>query len=156
MHSYVSTSWFTQVFCDQATRLNQVLQHQLDRFHRYVKSSKGIADQKSAKLGISTATLLPKPPIPLLLSILADLREQKYTDKMTKITEQAMATFEKPVSVAVIPDYVQYVQTPMDLQTVERKIKNAQYQTPEDFEYDMLLMFQNCITYNGARKMDHL
>ncbi|OEU14769.1 Bromodomain-containing protein, partial [Fragilariopsis cylindrus CCMP1102] len=56
--------------------------------------------------------------------------------------------FEKPVSVAVIPDYMQYVQTPMDLQTVERKIKNVQYATPEDFEYDMILMFQNCITYN--------
>jgi hypothetical protein len=90
------------------------------------------------------------------LSILAELRDQKYTDKMTKITEPAMANFEKPVSVAVIPDYMQYVQTPMDLQTVERKIKNVQYATPEDFEYDMILMFQNCITYNGARKVDHL
>jgi hypothetical protein len=60
--------------------------------------------------------------------------------------------------VAVIPDYMQYVQTPMDLQTVERKIKTVQYSTPEDFEYDMLLMFQNCITYNASagRKMDHL
>ncbi|MGK3757600.1 MAG: hypothetical protein ACI8RD_009914 [Bacillariaceae sp.] len=145
-----------KVFCDQATRLNQVLQQQLDALNRYVKSSAGLAAQKSARMGISTSTLLPKPPIPLLLSILAELRDQKYTDKMTKITEPAMANFEKPVSVAVIPDYMQYVQTPMDLQTVERKIKNVQYATPEDFEYDMILMFQNCITYNGARKVDHL
>ena len=145
-----------KVFCDQATRLNQVLQQQLDALNRYVKSSAGLAAQKSTRMGISTSTLLPKPPIPLLLSILAELRDQKYTDKMTKITEPAMANFEKPVSVAVIPDYMQYVQTPMDLQTVERKIKNVQYATPEDFEYDMILMFQNCITYNGARKVDHL
>ena len=148
----------SKVFCAQATRLNLVLQQQLDALNRYVKSSTGLSAQKSAKLGISTATLLPKPPIPLLLNILAELRDQKYTDKATKITEKAMATFEKPVSVAVIPDYMQYVQTPMDLQTVERKIKTVQYSTPEDFEFDMLLMFQNCITYNGAsgRKMDHL
>lgn len=67
-----------------------------------------------------------------------------------------MANFEKPVSVAIIPDYTQYVQTPMDLQTVDRKIRNVQYTTPEDFEYDIVLMFQNCITYNSARKMNHL
>jgi hypothetical protein len=148
----------SKVFCAQATRLNLVLQQQLDALNRYVKSTTGLSAQKSAKLGISTATLLPKPPIPLLLNILSELRDQKYTDKATKITEKAMATFEKPVSVAVIPDYMQYVQTPMDLQTVERKIKNVHYSTPEDFEFDMLLMFQNCITYNGAsgRKMDHL
>jgi len=146
----------SKVFCDQAARLNQVLQQQLDALNRYVKSSAGLAAQKSARLGISTSTLLPKPPIPLLLTILAELRDQKYTDKMTKITEPAMAIFEKPVSVAVIPDYMQYVHTPMDLQTVERKIKNVQYGTPEDFEYDMILMFQNCIKYNGARKVEHL
>ena len=44
----------------------------------------------------------------------------------------------------------------MDLQTVERKVKTASYTTPEDFEYDILLIFQNCIAYNAARKSDHL
>ena len=67
-----------------------------------------------------------------------------------------MGPFEKPVSLATFPDYPQHVQTPMDLQTVERKVKAAGYATPEDFEYDMLLIFQNCITYNTARKTDHL
>lgn len=144
------------VFCDHASRLSQVLQQQLDALNRYVKSSAGVAALKSVKLGMSTSTLL-KPPISLLLSILAELRDQKYVDKLTKIVEPAMANFEKPVSVAVIPDYMQYVQAPMDLQTVERKIRvNVQYITPEDFEYDMILMFQNCITYNSVRKVEHL
>ena len=145
-------------FSQQASRLSQVLEQQLGGLNRYVKSNAGLNAQKAAILGISTATLLPKPPIPLLLSILAELRDQKYTDKATKITEPAMSNFEKPVSVAVYPDYMQYIQTPMDLQTVERKIKTVQYSTPEDFEYDMVLMFQNCITYNGSagRNMDHL
>jgi Bromodomain len=67
-----------------------------------------------------------------------------------------MGPFEKPVSIAAFPDYVQYVQTPMDLATVERKVKSASYATPEDFEYDMLLIFQNCIAYNTARQADHL
>jgi hypothetical protein len=73
-----------------------------------------------------------------------------------KITEPAMGPFEKPVSVAAFPDYVQYVQSPMDLSTLERKVKSASYATPEDFEYDMLLIFQNCIAYNSARQADHL
>lgn len=67
-----------------------------------------------------------------------------------------MGPFEKPVPIAAYPDYVQFVQTPMDLSTVERKTKAASYSTPEDFEYDMLLIFQNCIVYNSARHAEHL
>lgn len=67
-----------------------------------------------------------------------------------------MAPFEKPVSVEDYPDYLQYVQSPMDLQTIERKSKGGQYEMPEDFEYDMSLVFKNCETYNAARKGDHL
>ena len=67
-----------------------------------------------------------------------------------------MAPFEKPVSLASYPDYTQFVEKPMDLQAVERKVKSASYVTPEDFEYDILLIFNNCITYNAARKSDHL
>ncbi len=67
-----------------------------------------------------------------------------------------MGPFEKPVSLSAFPDYPQHVQSPMDLQTVERKVKGAAYSTPEDFEYDMLLIFQNCINYNTVRKADHL
>lgn len=44
----------------------------------------------------------------------------------------------------------------MDLQIVERKVKNATYTAPEDFEYDVLLIFQNCIAYNMGRSVDHL
>ena len=67
-----------------------------------------------------------------------------------------MSHFEKPVSLVTYPDYQQYVQTPMDLQTVETKAKAGAYVTPEDFEYDMILIFQNSIAYNSARKSDHL
>jgi Bromodomain len=67
-----------------------------------------------------------------------------------------MAPFERPVSLADYPDYLQFVQTPMDLQQVERKTKAGQYDMPEDFEYDMSLVFKNCETYNAHRKGDHL
>lgn len=67
-----------------------------------------------------------------------------------------MAPFEKPVSLQDYPDYLQFVQTPMDLQAVERKTKSGTYEMPEDFEYDMTLVFKNCETYNAHRKGDHL
>jgi hypothetical protein len=67
-----------------------------------------------------------------------------------------MGPFEKSVSLAAFPDYAQTITSPMDVQTVERKVKAAVYSTPEGFEYDMLLIFNNCITYNSIRKADHL
>lgn len=67
-----------------------------------------------------------------------------------------MAPFEKPVSLEAYPDYLQYVQTPMDLQTIERKVNSDAYETPEDFEYDCILVFKNCEAYNAARKGEHL
>ena len=73
-----------------------------------------------------------------------------------QITEPATAPFEKPVSIEDYPDYAQIIQTPMDLQTVEKKTKAGLYETPEDFEYDMGLVFKNCETYNAARKGEHL
>lgn len=73
-----------------------------------------------------------------------------------QITEPAMTPFEKPVSIQDYPDYLQFVQTPMDLASVEKKTKTGLYQTPEDFEFDMMLVFKNCETYNGHRKGDHL
>jgi len=67
-----------------------------------------------------------------------------------------MAPFEKPVSLETYSDYLQYVQSPMDLQTIEKKVNSEQYETPEDFEYDCMLAFKNCENYNAARKGEHL
>ena len=67
-----------------------------------------------------------------------------------------MGPFEKPVSLAAFPDYAQHVTEPMDLQTVERKIMAGhEYNTPEDFEYDMNLIFRNCEVYNARRNAQH-
>lgn len=67
-----------------------------------------------------------------------------------------MAPFEKPVVLEDYPDYLQFVQSPMDLEKVERRVKASYYNTPEDFESDMTLVFKNCETYNVPRKNDHL
>ena len=140
-----------KVYIEQANRLKEVLDQQVEQLRRYVKSSRGIADQAQAKAPV----VLQQPPIQLLLSILDDLRSTQYTDKATKITEAAMGPFEKPVSPSAFPDYADFVKEPMDLQSVERKVKANIYKTPEDFEYDVNLCFKNCEVYNACRS-DHL
>jgi hypothetical protein len=74
----------SKVFTDQATRLKAVLQTQLDGLNRYIKSSKGQTQQREAQMAVATVHF-PKPPIPLLLGIVEEMKALKYTDKMTKV-----------------------------------------------------------------------
>jgi hypothetical protein len=140
------------MYIEQAKRLNNVLSQQVEQLSRYVKSSRGSADQQKANASIQLA----QPPVPLLVSIIQELRMINYTDKATKISEPVMGPFEKPVSVAAFPDYTQHVSEPMDLSSVEKKAKAGLYLTPEDFEYDVNVIFKNCEKYNSARGGDHL
>ncbi|OAD78554.1 hypothetical protein PHYBLDRAFT_104245, partial [Phycomyces blakesleeanus NRRL 1555(-)] len=58
--------------------------------------------------------------------------------------------FLAPVDIVAlhIPDYPTIVKHPMDLSTIERKLNQGEYDTPDDFEADVRLMFKNCYLYN--------
>jgi len=47
-----------------------------------------------------------------------------------------------------IPDYPLKIKYPMDLSTVKKKLDSKVYNTPEMFDSDIKLMFNNCYTYN--------
>ena len=51
-----------------------------------------------------------------------------------KISERATNPFERPVDIKAFPDYLQYVENPMELQTVQKRIEQDYYITSEDFE----------------------
>ena len=53
----------------------------------------------------------------------------------------------KPVSILDVPDYLEFVDHPMDLQTVWRKLQDGHYATPKDFAKDVRLIFQNAKNY---------
>ena len=125
-HTYYNGREDGRIYLDQANRLNDCLTRQLDQLARYVRTSKGASD----RLRSVQPVVLPRPPQALLASLIQELRALKYTDKATKITEPAMGPFEKPVSLAVFPDYMQFIQEPMDLQSVERKVNANLYATP--------------------------
>ena len=60
--------------------------------------------------------------------------------------------FQEPVDTDDFPDYLDVVDSPMDLETVRKKLKTrdwkTKYQSPENFARDMRKIWSNCKIYN--------
>lgn len=58
--------------------------------------------------------------------------------------------FLEPVDPVALncPTYFDYVKEPMDLGTVSKNLNNWKYQTLEEFERDVRLVFENCYKFN--------
>ncbi|KAL3851628.1 hypothetical protein ACJMK2_015361 [Sinanodonta woodiana] len=56
---------------------------------------------------------------------------------------------EKRNAMPVVPDYLNYIEQPMDFSTMRNKIDTHQYKSIEDFEADFQLMIKNCMAYNA-------
>ncbi|CEP61621.1 chromatin-binding protein BDF1 LALA0_S03e07030g [Lachancea lanzarotensis] len=48
-----------------------------------------------------------------------------------------------------VPLYYNFIQRPMDLGTIERKLQHNAYETPEQVSADFNLMVENCVRFNG-------
>jgi bromodomain-containing factor 1 len=87
------------------------------------------------------------------LQAVKELKKNKYRD--------INYPFLEPVDVVAlnIPDYLGIVKRPMDLSTIEKKLIKGVYDSTEEFEDDIRLMFNNCYLYNPAslpvNKMGH-
>lgn len=66
------------------------------------------------------------------------------------IHQTADPTFHRPVSPVVFPDYHQMVHCPMDLSTIERKVKSHKYRSQTAFLADIKWIVHNCIIYNHS------
>ncbi|KAI8994620.1 hypothetical protein BDB01DRAFT_846642 [Pilobolus umbonatus] len=47
------------------------------------------------------------------------------------------------------PDYYEVIKHPMDLGTVQKKLKQFQYKSRRDFARDLYLIYDNCLAYNS-------
>ncbi|KAI8905630.1 hypothetical protein EDD86DRAFT_211955 [Gorgonomyces haynaldii] len=56
--------------------------------------------------------------------------------------------FLKPVQKREAPHYYDIIKNPMDLGTMSKKLKALQYQSKIEFEKDLNLIWNNCLTYN--------
>ncbi|KAI5799988.1 Bromodomain-containing protein [Geopyxis carbonaria] len=54
-----------------------------------------------------------------------------------------------------IPDYFKIVKKPMDLSTIQEKLKTNSYEDSNEFEEDIRLMFNNCYKFNPQGQAVH-
>ncbi|CAB52569.1 Histone acetyltransferase gcn5 [Schizosaccharomyces pombe] len=58
--------------------------------------------------------------------------------------------FMQPVSKEDVPDYYEVIEHPMDLSTMEFRLRNNQYESVEEFIRDAKYIFDNCRSYNDS------
>lgn len=110
------------IFVERATRLEGSMEKNLGSLFIFDQSDKGAkAREKASRCGLA----IKRPEKEFLRSIMDDLRAVTFTDKVAKITEKATLHFEKPVDTSIVTDYLQFVDTPMDLETIDRKIDSG-------------------------------
>lgn len=78
-------------------------------------------------------------PFVVLLRHALDQLEERDTNRI----------FTQPVDLEEVPDYLDYIEHPMDFSTMRKKLEEHQYLTLDDFERDLHLIFDNCTTYNA-------
>jgi transcription initiation factor TFIID subunit 1 len=74
----------------------------------------------------------------ILENILNELRDSPYSQP-----------FLQPVSAKKVPDYYKVIKSPIDLQTIRKKIHDKHYKDLATFLADIHLLVDNSTTYNG-------
>lgn len=83
--------------------------------------------------------------------------DQVIKEVMKKQHEAYAYPFYTPVDpVALnIPDYFRVIKKPMDLSTIQNKLKTNQYDNANEFEADIRLMLGNCFKFNPGGSAVH-
>jgi len=55
--------------------------------------------------------------------------------------------FENRVDDSIAPGYSSFIKNPMEISTIKKKL--SQYKSLDDLNNDIVIMFENCINYNG-------
>jgi len=59
--------------------------------------------------------------------------------------------FTKPVDIAEVPDYLEIINSPMDLETMMYKVNMGDYMSAGQFLDDIKLIASNCLNYNPPK-----
>lgn len=73
---------------------------------------------------------------------------ERVVQELRGTTEHSTAFLNK-VSKREAPNYNDVIKTPMDLNTVMRKLRALQYNSKKEFIDDLNLIWSNCLTYNS-------
>lgn len=88
------------------------------------------------------------------------LEETEDRDKLAKVFQSVLISirrhsaawpFLKPVTVEEAPDYYELIKFPMDLKTMDERLKRGYYVSRRLFMADMARIFSNCRLYNSSK-----
>jgi bromodomain and PHD finger-containing protein 1 len=71
---------------------------------------------------------------------------RKVMNLLLELDQQEI--FTEPVSLEDVPDYLDHIRAPMDMQSMSAKLESFEYLTLDDLEHDFNLMVDNCLSYN--------
>ncbi|OMJ24647.1 Peregrin [Smittium culicis] len=110
---------------------------------RDVLKSVLLREKLKMKIAKSTAQLASQIFYPLKESYLDTLRYFLSVDKLN--------IFSSKVTDDIAPLYSTIIKNPMDLSTIWKKVNSFSYLTIKDFEYDLRLVWNNCMDYNTPK-----
>ncbi|ESO96230.1 hypothetical protein LOTGIDRAFT_174941 [Lottia gigantea] len=89
-----------------------------------------------------------------LYQLATDMKLQPFVFLLRQTVEQLIDCdtgniFTEPVSLKEVPDYLSYIDKPMDFETMMKKVNDHIYKSIDDFEADFNLIVANCMKYNS-------
>lgn len=81
-----------------------------------------------------------------------DLLKKELLGLVQKVQEKQFAwCFREPVDTTEVPDYLETIKDPIDLRTMEKRVrKGDHYKSKHQLYADMMKMVNNCKIYNGV------
>ena len=120
-----------------------------------VEGENGISVNKAPELP-TPATETPKPVLAGGESGMTKMQHKFLTKQISSLKRMHDSRFYRvpvdPVALN-IPNYPSVITRPMDLGTIEKKLKANEYPTPQAVLDDFTLMVQNARTFNGAEHL---
>ncbi|CAI8588323.1 unnamed protein product [Vicia faba] len=76
---------------------------------------------------------------------------ESIVDAIVKDRHDLSYLFVKPVPKKEAPDYLDIIETPMDLSKIRQRVRNMEYKSREDFRHDVWQITFNAHKYNDGR-----
>ncbi len=77
----------------------------------------------------------------------------RFNNKFKKIffIRRKAAPFMRPVDCTQMPEYLDYIIHPMDLETIEKNIDSKKYTSTDAFIADVKWITHNSVVFNGSK-----
>ena len=122
---------------------------------KYSSTSRSLAIPGVKEAGWTLSDLLSATPSTKDADQRKDLLKKELLSLISKVQEKQFAwCFREPVDTTEVTDYLDTITDPIDLRTMERRVrKGDHYKSKHQLYADMMKMVNNCKIYNGEGSM---